>query len=58
LYFALHLLLSIKLPQLGVDLLLEHTLLMQAALFYKLLFALYGSSKVVKLRVFFAQGIV
>jgi hypothetical protein len=58
LYFALHLLLSIKLPQLGVDLLLEHTLLMQAALFNKLLFALYGSSKVVKLRVFFAQGIV
>jgi hypothetical protein len=58
LYFALHLLLSIKLPQLGVDLLLEHTLLMQAALFDKLLLALNGSSEVIKLRVFFAQGIV
>lgn len=56
--FTFELLLAVKLPQLGVDLLFKHALLVQATFINKLLLPLDRSAKVVELRVLLTQVIV
>ena len=57
-HFSLELLLGVELPELGVDLLLEHLRLDGSALVNQLLLALDGSSVVVELGVFLAESVV